>query len=78
MLNWKKKSNIRKSRRETVYKMLSKRGNGVVLCFCCHRAVALSDATLEHIKPLSKGGTDDMENLSISHEKCNILRGNKE
>jgi 5-methylcytosine-specific restriction endonuclease McrA len=33
--------------------------------------VAPDDATLEHIKPLSEGGSSHIENLAISHAACN-------
>lgn len=66
------------SRRETLYKMLSKKHDGKVPCFVCGGHVPKSIATLEHIKPLSKGGTDEMNNLSISHFACNQRRGNNE
>lgn len=69
-------STIRKSRRETVYKMVSKRNAGRVPCFVCKTHVEKPDATLEHVIPRSKGGTDDMSNLAISHGKCNNQRGN--
>lgn len=32
-------------------------------------------ATLEHVKPQSKGGTDSMKNLAMSCHACNHLRG---
>jgi hypothetical protein len=67
---------VRSGRRETIYKMLGKQNDGVVPCFVCGLHVEKKDATLEHKLPVSKGGTDDMDNLSISHEKCNRKRGN--
>ena len=70
------RSNIRKNRRETIYNMLQKRCTGKVPCFVCGQHVDKKDATLEHKLPISKGGTDDMDNLAISHEKCNSKRGN--
>lgn len=69
---------IRRSRRETIYKMLSKRHDGVVPCFCCTKHVEPKDATLEHIVELSNGGTDAMANLSISHGICNFERSHLE
>ena len=63
-------------RRETVYRMLFKRHAGMVPCFVCGCHVEKREATVEHVKPLSKGGTDCMSNLSISHGKCNNRRGN--
>lgn len=66
--------NIRQGRRETVYRMLKKR-HGMVPCFVCERNVEERHATLEHIIPYAEGGTDDMDNLSISHNNCNQRRG---
>lgn len=68
--------NIRRSRKETIYKFELKK-HGMVACFVCGCHVKWRLATLEHIQPLSKGGTDDMENLAISHYYCNQKRGNK-
>lgn len=65
---------VRKGRRETVYRMLLKR-HGSVPCFVCGKHVKEPHATLEHILAVSKGGTDDMDNLSISHNVCNARRG---
>lgn len=67
---------IRQNRRDTVYKMLSKKHDGSVPCFVCGRHVKEKSATLEHIIPISLGGTDDMDNLAISHNMCNMRRGN--
>lgn len=67
---------IRQNRRDTVYKMLSKKHDGSVPCFVCGRHVPERYATLEHIEPISLGGTDDMDNLAISHNTCNVRRGN--
>jgi len=70
------KTTIMQRRRETVYRMLSKQNAGKVPCFVCGEHVPKVKATLEHVRPLSKGGTDEMSNLSISHGKCNQARGN--
>ena len=69
-------ASVRANRRETIYKMTAKRNGGKVPCFVCGEHVSEETATLEHILPKSKGGTDDMDNLSISHEDCNKKRGN--
>lgn len=66
---------LRKGRRETLYRMLKRRHYGVVPCYCCGEHVEPADATLEHILPRSRGGTDHMSNLSISHAACNHARG---
>ena len=62
---------IRASRRSTIYRMLAKKHAGKVPCFVCGRHVREKNATLEHIKPKSKGGSDEMGNLAISHYQCN-------
>lgn len=67
---------VRKGRRETIYKMLGKQHDGIVPCFECGHHVPEVEATLEHIVEQSEGGTDDMDNLSISHEICNYERSN--
>lgn len=28
-------------------------------------------ATIEHVTPLGRGGSDDMENLALAHRRCN-------
>jgi len=67
---------ILQRRRETVYRMLFKRHCGKVPCFVCGEHVSQREATAEHIIPVSRGGTDDVSNLSISHGHCNVARGN--
>jgi 5-methylcytosine-specific restriction endonuclease McrA len=68
---------ILQRRRETVYRMLFKKHAGTVPCFVCGKHVPKKDATAEHIIPRSRGGTDDVSNLHISHAKCNSARGNQ-
>lgn len=68
---------LMQGRRGTVYKMKAKKNDGVVPCFVCGEHVKPEHATLEHVLQLSKGGTDDMDNLDISHEKCNQQRERK-
>lgn len=76
LVAWWNKKNVRQSRRETIYRMLLKRHAGRCPCFVCKQHVQREDATLEHIRPQSRGGSDDMTNLSISHGACNKARGN--
>lgn len=33
--------------------------------------------SIDHIKPVSKGGTDAISNYRLTHRGCNILRGAK-
>lgn len=48
--------------------------DGTVRCYVCRRPVPWEDATIEHIIPLSYGGTHARENLAISHAWCNHHR----
>lgn len=52
-------------------------------CFVCKEVINrylrfpnLMAATLEHIIPISKGGTHTWDNVTVSHAKCNFARGN--
>ena len=45
-------------------------------CFICGELVSFDDASVEHIVPVSLGGTDQQINLTISHAECNKQRGN--
>ncbi|MDO8286968.1 MAG: HNH endonuclease signature motif containing protein [Rhodoferax sp.] len=60
--------------RDKIYKTVARQLHGVVPCWVCGQPVAPSDATLEHIKPLSEGGNSHLENLAISHAVCNRTR----
>lgn len=53
-------------------------------CFVCKEPVDMTlprtskqGATVEHIIPLSKDGTDEIDNLRISHWACNNKKSNK-
>ena len=53
-----------------------------MICFVCKDTnfdtKGLFRPTREHIKPRSKGGSDNRDNIAISHAICNSMRGNKE
>ncbi len=51
---------------------------GFIRCYCCENPVLPCEMTLEHIKPRYLGGTNDISNLAISHQHCNMQRGNIE
>ena len=44
-------------------------------CCYCHKELELSDATIEHKIPLSKGGNNKIENLSLACKECNQAKG---
>jgi len=60
--------------RDKIYKTVARQLHGVVPCWMCGEHVLPADATLEHIQPLSEGGSSHLENLAISHGRCNNQR----
>jgi 5-methylcytosine-specific restriction endonuclease McrA len=60
--------------REKIYKTVARQLHGKVPCWMCGEHVEPQDATLEHICPLSEGGSSHQENLAISHGHCNHQR----
>lgn len=44
-------------------------------CFYCQRPLERDTATLDHLHPRSKGGTDDPENLVLACRPCNRAKG---
>lgn len=51
-------------------------GRGHRKCFVCGVEFKnLEEATLEHKVPLSMGGSNRLDNLTLSHERCNQDRG---
>lgn len=46
------------------------------VCAICGQPMSDWEKTLDHIKPLSRGGSNKNSNLRYVHEKCNKLKGN--
>lgn len=47
------------------------------VCFSCGKEIETFDqATVEHKIPLSRGGSNRLSNLALSHGNCNQVRGN--
>ena len=58
------------------------RGWWVGPCLFCGGRLSLDPATgdgatLEHIRPRSDGGTDDLLNLGLAHARCNNEKGRR-
>jgi len=51
------------------------RRDGAVCQLCLEPFEKVSEATLDHIQPVSKGGQDKIQNLRLVHEFCNRQRG---
>lgn len=63
----------RKHYSKTQRKMIYEKGNG--RCQLCGREVLYAHMTLDHIKPLAKGGEDSIENLQCACKQCNSFKG---
>ncbi len=51
------------------------RKNGGAVCALCHQPFAkMSEITLDHIVPVSKGGLDVIENMQLAHGSCNQIK----
>lgn len=60
--------------RDKIYRTVARQLHGVVPCWMCGEHVPPAEATLEHILPLSEGGSSHAANLAISHGHCNHQR----
>lgn len=47
------------------------------VCGICGKTADSDDWHLDHITPLSKGGSHTFDNVQVSHPLCNIRKGNK-
>ena len=61
------------NRKNIIKQFLLSKGNK---CFYCNRPMKttgndMHSATIEHIRPTSEGGTDDISNLALAHKACN-------
>ena len=64
-----------KNRRGIISALVDRDG---YLCYLCSRGFSsTAPPTIEHVKPLSKGGTWDFDNLKLAHKKCNVEKGNR-
>jgi len=40
-------------------------------CYLCNKFMSWDTATIEHLTPKSRGGTNDLKNTVLAHEECN-------
>jgi 5-methylcytosine-specific restriction endonuclease McrA len=85
--HWKKRKAIKKGAPEHPAEVFTRheigRRDGWICGICAkpiHRWVLHPDpksASIDHILPLSKGGTHTRANVRIAHLDCNVARGNR-
>ena len=47
------------------------------MCGICKKKLSMAQVTIDHILPLSKGGTHEPKNVRVAHFSCNSRRGNR-
>lgn len=48
------------------------------MCLCCFRKLPNTwDAEVDHMRPLARGGRDELGNLILAHPKCNREKHHK-
>lgn len=50
---------------------------GTLTCYLCLKPIEFRQDALEHKIPLSRGGTNEYNNLAIAHRSCNSRKHNK-
>lgn len=45
--------------------------------YCCQYCGSENATTVDHVLPISKGGTDDPDNLVAACTRCNYSKGNR-
>ena len=45
--------------------------------YCCQYCGSEDATTVDHVLPISKGGTDDPDNLVAACTRCNYSKGNR-
>lgn len=50
---------------------------GAMWCKCgiCGKSLLISESTIDHVVPSSKGGDDTIGNLQLAHQICNEIKG---
>lgn len=51
------------------------KSNGI--CYLCNKPMCIEDFNIDHIIPVSKGGTNKQSNLAAVHPKCNQNKSDK-
>lgn len=52
--------------------------NGAICALCGKPILNMKDCTIDHIRPISKGGLTTKDNCRLAHSWCNRIRGNNQ
>jgi 5-methylcytosine-specific restriction endonuclease McrA len=44
-------------------------------CWLCNKAIVGEEPTIDHVVPRALGGTHQLSNLRLAHDRCNRRRG---
>jgi len=47
------------------------------VCGICVRAVPFSEASVDHVIPISRGGQHSWDNVRLTHIRCNMRKGSR-
>ncbi len=73
MTNPKQKRMNSKKNKQAKNKLLDRFGS---VCFWCEKPLSKAELTVDHLIPLSQGGSNNLENLRLACLCCNKKRGN--
>jgi 5-methylcytosine-specific restriction endonuclease McrA len=76
-INSRRRANLLSGGRHTTQQWLDKLAAIGMICVYCTKALDFSTLTKDHVIPLSKGGTDDIENVVPSCLRCNQTKSSK-
>lgn len=65
-----KQGKINQKLKKRIFSVIS-----IAPCYYCKKVFISDDLTIEHITPLSMGGTNDSANITLACEPCNKERG---
>jgi len=46
-------------------------------CYLCGQSLRRSSVHVEHVKPRTRGGSDELANKRLAHADCNLWKGTK-
>lgn len=46
-------------------------------CYMCHRKLGKRDIHLDHVRPVTRGGSHTEDNIKVSCRPCNLRKGNR-